>query len=231
MPDRLTRQNFTALPVGTLIAVVPDMARRRWLPTLALLLPVIAVACGADEEQPARGNAGTGAGEAAGTGLKESAGTGAGGAGSAPSCVPAGGDLNAVVRPLGDWCQRYGCPATIADAVDQALGLCRNTFAPRVTFGCGSVTVDYSDFTGGLAYTFDVKTMQVIGVRSGSDTPFGECHVHLYVYGDSYPECADESTCYPCDDASRGDGGAAGDSDAAGAAGTTFDEPTRCPAF
>jgi hypothetical protein len=83
--------------------------------------------------------------------------------------------------------------------------------------------VDYSDFSGGTAYTFDVATMMVIGLRTTSDTPFGDCRVNAYVYGEFGEDCADDITCYPCDDLASGAAGAGGAEDVG--------KPAACPTF
>jgi hypothetical protein len=65
--------------------------------------------------------------------------------------------------------------------------------------------------------------MNVIGIRNRSDTPFGECDVFEYRYGDFPSACPDETTCYPCQDAENGAAGAGGTEETA--------TSTRCPKF
>lgn len=183
---------------------------------LALLFAsaLTVAACADDDEAPPNG-------AAAQAGMGGS--TGTINVGGGPSCVRAEDANSAVVRPLGDRCSKSACPASIAEAAEQALGNCSNTFPPRITMGCGTTTVTSADFTGGAAYVFDATTMMLIGVRDGSDTPYGECRTNEYRYGDVPAACDEAIICYPCDDA---EGGAAG---AAGAADLT--KPAPCPTF
>jgi hypothetical protein len=233
----------------------------RFFGTLVLLLPFVAAACAGDDDSVPSGDgtragasgspafAGAGGGGAARAGQ---GGTGGGDlfgdAGGGDACVPVGGTTNGngVIEPLGDACSHFNCPATITEAAQRTLEYCGNTFTPTISYGCGRVTVNYSDFTGGTAYTFDVATDQVVFIRSGSDTSFGVCGVPQYFYGEFPEACPDELTCYPCDDlrddsvanagapGAAGNTGAAGDTGAAGVAGVGGDggaTPRHCPKF
>jgi hypothetical protein len=154
--------------------------------------------------------------------------------------------MSAVIEPLGDYCSEFYCPASAADAAEQTLDVCNNIVGPTITYGCGRVTVDFADFSGGDSYTFDSATNKVVLVRSTNDVPFGECHVNEYLYGELGESCPDAITCYPCDDlrndaqsgagaaGAAGGTGAAGDAGAAGVgaggAGTVPPIP-HCPKF
>lgn len=197
---------------------------------LLFVVPLIAGACGEDD-----GSAPNGPGAQAGEGGsgaqagKRGAGAHAGEGGNAgssgePDCVRASDNSDAVVAPLADHCAQFGCPATVAEAAARALTFCGNIFPPRISIGCGTITVDDSDFSGGSSYTFDATTMLLLGVTSSSDIPYGECHVHEYRYGEFGPDCPEAATCHPCEDAE-----AAAGAGAAGAAGTTG--AARCPSF
>lgn len=236
----------------------------RLVSTVVLVVPFIAAACGGDDDStPSGGGARAGVGgsqSVAGSGGSGQAqagkgGDGAGGragsagvnVGGAPACVPVDGDPHAAIEPLGDACDEFQCPASVADAAEQTLNYCSDTFAPRITYGCGQVTIDYSDFSGGLAYTFDSATNQVVLIRSASDTSGGECNVNRYFYGELGQSCPDAVTCYPCDDlrndakggagaaGAAGETGAAGDTGAAGVSGAggagPVPPPSHCPKF
>jgi len=201
------------------------LGRHRLPATLILVVPLIAAACGGSEDECGDSDhftaprAGARAGRG-GSGGQASQGGSSGrtdiSVGGGPACARAVDAQYAVVEPLGDACSRLACPASVADAAEAALRGCNNTFPPRVTIGCGTITVDASDFSGGTAYTFDAATMKVIGVRTFSDTPFGECNAHEYRYGDFGPDCPEATTCDPCAEHVPGAAGAAGapDSDA-----------------
>jgi hypothetical protein len=232
----------------------------RLFATFLLLVPFVAAACGGDDE-PGTGSSRAGAGAG---GSQPAAGTGGGAArggkggsgeagnfgdltgngGAADACVPVGGNTNSVLEPLGDACSRFNCPASVADAVKKTLDYCGNTFPPRVSYGCGKVTVDYADFSGGPSYTFDSATNEVVLIRTGSDTPFGQCHANEYDYGELDDPCPDDVTCYPCDDlrndsqagaGAAGELGSAGDTGAGGISGAGGDgsgpRAPHCPNF
>ena len=179
----------------------------RLFATLLPLVPFAAAACG-DDRRTGGGSGGAG---------------GEGGAVATATCVPVGGNELGVIQPLGHYCEEYYCPANIVDAAERTLLTCGVTFEPRITYGCGRVTVDYADFTGGVAFTFDSTTNEVVLVRSTSDTPYGECDVWTYYYGERGESCPDAVTCHPCQDA-RNDASAGG----AGEAGAA---PAHCPEF
>lgn len=235
----------------------------RFFSILLVSVPFVAAGCCGDDDATVDGSGATSGASQVGTGGSSagmggsSAGANQGGtagsaggvpvnAGGADACVPIGEDINGVSEPLDDACDEFHCPATVSDAAEKALDDCTNTFAPRITYGCGKVTVDYSDFSGGVAYTFDAATNQVVLIRNGSDTPFGECHVTEYVYGDPGESCPDALTCYPCDDlrndakgnagaaGAAGQTGSAGDAGSpgfAGAGGAGAAAPPHCPNF
>src|SRR4051812_26466772 len=225
---------------------------------LVLFAPVIAAACGGDD-----GATSNRSGAAAGAGRQRQAeagqrgdAAGKGGAGGSAGlnvgrtdpCVPAPGNMNGVLEPLGDYCNQSYCPASIVDAAEKTLHYCSNTFPPRISFGCGAVTVDFDDFSGGVSYTFDSATNQVVGIRNSSDVGFGECNANSYLYGDAgFGDCPDTVTCYPCEDLRNdvkgaagaagavGDIGTAGDTGSAGAGGAGgagfVPPPPHCPKF
>lgn len=225
-------------------------SRIRLLSTLVLLAPVIAAACGGDDDT---GTKDSGAGAGTGGSKQAEAGTGGsvaqagmggsggvqggrggagGSAGGMDACMPYGGNgqisnAKAVAEPFDGACDKFYCPPTIAAAAEATLKLCNNTSPPSITYGCGTVTIDYADFSGGTSYTFDSKTGAVIGIVDSSDEPFGACGANYYFYGDFGQSCPDYVTCRPCDDLrndaknAAGAAGAAGDVGVAGAAGST----------
>jgi hypothetical protein len=233
----------------------------RLVSVIVLSVALVAAACGGRVDSTVNaGSARAGAGgrqSVAGGGGTEAAqaGKGADGeggragsagvnAGGSDACVPAAGDAFGVIEPLGNACDEFQCPASVADAAQLTLDRCGGIFEPRISYGCGTVTVDYSDYSGGTAYTFDAATNQVVRIRDGSDTPFGACHVDEYFYGGLGQSCPDAVTCYPCDDlrndarSGAGAAGAAGETGSAGEAGAagvggagTVPSIPHCPKF
>lgn len=244
---------ITAQLRGMLVAMESRMrAGSLFLSTFVILAPLfVAAACAGDGDAAARGSGGSAGastgGSAPGAGGKAgSAGGVAEHAGGADACVLAGGDTNGVIEPLDDACDEFDCPASIADAAKKTLRSCTNLFPPRITYGCGKVTVDYSDFSGGTSYTFDSATNEVVQIRTDSDTPSGACHANVYFYGGLGESCPGAITCYPCADlrndaqAGAGAAGAAGETGSvgdagaaglAGAGGAGFVTPPHCPNF
>src|SRR5688572_970967 len=92
------------------------------LGTLVVAAALAAAGCDDDTDAASRGAAAQ-----AGTGGNSST----IGVGGSADCTRAEDANSAVVRPLEDRCSKFACPATVAEAAEQALGSCNNTFPPR----------------------------------------------------------------------------------------------------
>jgi hypothetical protein len=98
---------------------------------------------------------------------------------SCPSPYP--GPNEPVRLPLACYCAGHTCPATL-DAY--LSGGCTGPFGRSRETGCGKVAFSSGGGYGGSQVTFDARTGQLIGIRAGSDTPWGNCDAFDYFYGD-----------------------------------------------
>ncbi len=104
--------------------------------------------------------------------------------------------------PLIELCGADGgvCLQSLTEYLDEIAAECGPDWPVIRTTkreGCGIVEVsDYGGTSGGSRF-FDSVTGGLIGVSSGSDTPWGLCGTNLYEYGYTSP-CEDAAECVLC---------------------------------